>query len=199
MFLLKLGIPTGASLFYTLYTWPRQLIPEEPYNPAKALLSAGGKLIVWLGSFIPIANYSKDDIINGTFDISARWADPWFAHRFRIWLVGGFPVIGALGGKYLGYIFKLLSSIVQAGMLAWLQIESWASGAGYSVYLAVEEWAKASGKLSSAVSGLTLGGEGIAAGIALFFTTTGAMMNIVRVGLEYAGKREVLFTGMDID
>ncbi|OCL02909.1 hypothetical protein AOQ84DRAFT_443053 [Glonium stellatum] len=199
VFLLKLGIPAGASLFYSLYSWPKQLIPEEPYHPIKALLSAGCKLVVWLGSFVAIANYSKDDIKNGNYDISARWADPWFAHRFRIWVVGGFPIIGALGGKYLGYVFELLSSIVQAGMLAWLQIESWAEGAGYSIYLAVEEWAKASGKLSSAISGLTMGGEGVAAGIALFFTTVGASMNIVRVGLEFGGKRDVLFTGMDVD
>ena len=75
---------------------------------------------------------------------------------------------------------------------------SWTEKAGYSVYLAVEEWAKAVGKLSSAISGLTQGGAGYGAGIALFFTQTGCIMQLVRVGLEATGKRETLQTGMDL-
>jgi hypothetical protein len=196
--LIKIAIPAASSLFFTFYSWPKQLIPEEPYNPMKAMLSAGSKLVLWLGSFVGVAKYTSDDIKNARWDISHRWADPEFAHRFRIWLVGGIPIIGALGGKYLGYIFSLFSSVIQSGMLLWLQIESWTKRAGYSVYLAIEEWAKAVGKMSSAISGLTMGGAGYGAGIALFFTQTGCIMQLIRVGLEADGRRETLQTGMDV-
>jgi len=111
--------------------------------------------------------------------------------------MGIFPIIGALGGKYLGCVVSLITSVVQCGMLLVLQIEGWTKRAGYSVYLAVEEWAKAVGKLSSAISGLTLGGAGYGAGIAMFFTQIGCLMQITRIGLEANGNREVLLTGID--
>jgi hypothetical protein len=196
--LLKIVVPTASSIFYSLYSWPRQMIPGEPYHPITAMLSAGAKLVLWIGSFASVASYKWDNVKNANWDISHRWADPQFVHRFRIWLVGGIPIIGALGGKYLGYVFSLFSSIIQSGLLLWLQIESWTEAAGYSVYLAVEEWAKVVGKISSAISGLTSGGAGYGAGIAMFFTQTGCIMQLVRVGLEVSGKREPLQTGMDL-
>jgi hypothetical protein len=52
--------------------------------------------------------------------------------------------------------------------------------------------------MSSAISGLTMGGAGYGAGIALFFTQTGCIMQLIRVGLEADGKRETLQTGMDV-
>lgn len=107
-------------------------------------------------------------------------------------LAGGLPVIGALGGKDIGYVFSLFPSVVKCGLLLWVQIGSWVKRAGYSVYLAVKEWAKVVGTLSSAISGLTQGAAGYAAGVALFFTQTGCVMPIVRVGLEATGHREVL-------
>lgn len=39
------------------------------------------------------------------------------------------------------------------------------------MYIAVEEWVKIVGQLSSAISGLTLGGEMMIAGVALAVTT----------------------------
>lgn len=194
--LLKLGIPTASSIIYSTYNWPRQFLPDV-YNPGTAVLGAGVKLVLWLGSFCSVAKYSFDDIKSARWDISKVEKDPEFSKRRLIWALGIFPVIGAMGGKMLGCVVSLITSVVQAGILLFLQIESWTEGAGYSVYLAVEEWAKIVGKLSSAISGLTLGGAGYGAGIALFFTQTGCIMQVVRVGLEVSGKRDTLLTGMD--
>lgn len=197
--LYKAGVPLGQLIWYQFYTWPRLSMPESAYNPKTALLSAGAKLVLWLGSFVSVASYSKDDIVNGNFDISEKWKDPWFAHRFQIWLVGGLPIIGAMGGKYVGYVFGMTSSIVQTLMLAVLHIKSWTLDAGYSTYLCIEEWSKMVAKLATNFSGLTQGGYGYGAAVALGFTYVGCGMHMTRCGLEYNGNREIMTTGLDMD
>ncbi|KAF4954223.1 hypothetical protein FGADI_5436 [Fusarium gaditjirri] len=196
--LLKIVIPAGAGIWYSCRTWPK-LFLTEPYHPIKALLDAGGKLIVWLGQFVSVARYSSDDIKNGRWGIEDRWKEPGFTHRIYIWGVGVFPMIGVLGGNELGYIFGTISGVIQVVLLAWQHIESWTVGAGYSIYLATEEWVKVSAKLVTAISGLTKGGGGYGATAALILNTVGAEMSLMRVALEVAEVRDVLCTGMDLE
>lgn len=75
----------------------------------------------------------------------------------------------------------LTSSVAQAELLLWLQTEAWTGPSGYDVLMAVEGWVKIAGKLSSAISGLTLGGEMVIAEVALALTTVGNSIEIVRV------------------
>ncbi|KAJ3545800.1 hypothetical protein NM208_g2329 [Fusarium decemcellulare] len=196
--LLKIVIPAGASIWYSCRTWPK-LFLTEPYHPMKALLDAGGKLVVWLGQFVSVARYSSDDIKNRRWGIEDRWKEPGFTHRMYIWGVGIFPMIGVMGGNELGYIFGTISGVIQVILLAWQHIESWTVGAGYSIYLAAEEWVKVSAKLVTAISGLTKGGGGYGATAALILNTLGADMSLIRVALEVAEVRDVLCTGMDLE
>ncbi|ETS85623.1 hypothetical protein PFICI_03648 [Pestalotiopsis fici W106-1] len=198
--IIKLGIPVGSFLFYGLYSWPKTFLPETVYSFERCLVSAALKLVVWLAQFASIAKIKMEDITNGTFSFKKIWdEDPWFAKRFMMWVLGGLPVLGALLGRKVGYILGLFANIGQMLIHAILHIESWASGAGYSVYLAIEEWIKIAGKTCTNIGGLLQGSDGFTTNtVALALTTGATMMTQTRAILECVGKREVLCTGMDL-
>jgi hypothetical protein len=116
-----------------------------------------------------------------------------------MWVIGVIRIFGALAGKKISYILGLFSNIGQMLMLAILNIESWAAGAGYSVYLAVEERIKIAGKTCTNIGGLLQGSDGFTTNTVALALTTGATMMIeTRVILEWAGKGDVLCTGLDL-
>lgn len=197
--LTKMAVPLGALLWFQYKTFPGLFLPEVKFHPITVMLEAGKKLLLWMLQFGGLAGYSFEDIKTGNLGIGDRFEDPWFEARFGMWVVGGIPIIGELGGKYLGYCFSMLSSVLQVITLAWLHIKSWTVGEGYSVYLAFEEWGKVDAKIATAFSGITQGGYGYGAIIAYLLEWSACTMNTIRATAEASGRTKVLYTGMDLD
>ncbi|KAJ4250995.1 hypothetical protein NW762_011645 [Fusarium torreyae] len=193
MTILKVVGPAGGMMWYIFRTWPTLAIPQ-PYNLKMALFSSCKNLVFWIVQFASISHFS-----DGRLNINELLEDPGFSNRFYSWMVGGLPICGALEGKEAEQIHTLVSGMIQTVLLADLQIRSWTGEAGYSTYLTAEEWSKLLGKVFTAASGLTKGGGGYGAATALVFTVTGGSLNILRVSLEIAGKREILCTGIGLE
>lgn len=196
--LTKMAVPVGALLWFQYKTFPSLFLPEVRFHPITVMLEAGKKLLLWMLQFGGLAGYSFEDIKTGNLGVGDRFKDPWFEARFGMWVVGGIPIIGELGGKYLGYCFSMVSSVLQVILLAWLHIKSWTVGEGYSVYLAFEEWGKLNAKIATAFSGITQGGYGYGAIIAYLLQWSACTMNTIRATAEASGSTKVLYTGMDL-
>lgn len=129
-FLLKIGIPAGAQLWYTFSTWPKQMIPTTPYSFKAAILSTACGLIPWLLSAISLFKLTPDQLKDRKVDVAKQFDDLWFRHRFRIWVLGALAVGAEMAGREAGYCFLLTSSVGQVGLLLWMQIEAFTGRRG---------------------------------------------------------------------